>query len=1196
MKSQLLLTIVLLLISLSINAEITTDGTLGSRAHLPGPDYQIRADLGQQHGGNLFHSFQDFNLSSPESATFSGPNNVSNVISRVTGGNPSNIDGLIRSTIPNADMYFLNPNGIMFGPNAQLDVQGSFHASTADYLGLGENGRFDARNPSDSILTVAPVEAFGFLDNIVAPISKEGRGEIIEADWDANPVGLNVLKGKTLSLIGGSIEIKKGTFFKTNNAILPIRLPMLSAPEGQINLIGVASSGEVVPTEAGFFDVSSFSQLADIKISDNALIKLNSEGSGNLFIRSGQFSISDSQIDAEVLDYQEGGTIDIQANKIALTNTDINGNGSAHLYLKASDSIIIRRNDNVMVGLYLKGGDVLLEAKEVVMDHAAINANTARVKNKTGSITIHADNLLLNRGALAAATFTTSQAGHINLQVKEHLNITNNSLIATITFGSGNAGNIVIKAHDINIENSRLRTTSYGRGSSGNIAIHASGQMIIAGSTPRGEASGLISMTTARYSTLYTEQLSEQGSITIEAEQLILKDGGIILTSSLSDRRSQRGATGHISIHVNGSVELSGVNHYGETSEGFGSGIYAISDGLESQSGDNGHIILQAGHLTITEGAVIKTSTRGNAKSGDIDVQVNGTVQISGNTEKIPLNLPRNAQLVYLDQFSPMSYNQSQSGIYATSENATPSAAASGNITLKAQQLILTDKGQISTSSAGGNVAGQIIIDVEKLSLERDARITSASQATNTYVFDNLAAKNQSMVATGDVVEVVDTGNGKIGYYVNVGDRLIRPTLFMTVANMDELSALKEQYRLTHGDIVEVKEIWQDQPARFIYNVDSQSPGWFKIQEELPPVILQNLTDLDQINIGLYPKGRAPYAYANGQMIQVKDAGHGKPATFIHTAYQTKSGDRGIISHTIRVTQFHLPNQAALQSLQEQTDVLNGSVATVMDGDTGIPARFIRQNNQWFQLTGKRLRVANIPEMTDLILTQPGYIAQVADNGNGQAADFIWEGKEWLPLNNRYEVANLAQRNNLNVQTGDLVKVLEAEQGQPENFLYANGKWIKQVHGGKAGTITIQAKDIRLSEASEITTEAISAGGGGITLNVNNLVFLTDSNISTSVQEGAGSGGDLTIEEPQFVIMNNGKIIAQANEGNGGNIRLGSKQLVKSPCSQISASSKRGIDGNVQIDSPDIDMDAFMVILPGGYVEAQLKHCTTKEI
>ena len=85
-------------------AEVTLDGTLGRAGALPGPNYQIGADLGQQHGGNLFHSFQDFNLQSHESATFSGPDKVQNVISRVTGGNPSSIDGTLRSTIPNADM------------------------------------------------------------------------------------------------------------------------------------------------------------------------------------------------------------------------------------------------------------------------------------------------------------------------------------------------------------------------------------------------------------------------------------------------------------------------------------------------------------------------------------------------------------------------------------------------------------------------------------------------------------------------------------------------------------------------------------------------------------------------------------------------------------------------------------------------------------------------------------------------------------------------------------------------------------------------------------------------------------------------------------------------------------------------------------------------------------------------------------
>ena len=156
MKLPHLLTILLLIISLEVKTEVTLDGTLGQRANLLGPNYLIGADLGRQHGGNLFHSFQNFNLSRFESATFSGPNSVSNIISRVTGGNPSNIDGLISSVIPNADMYFLNPYGFMFGPNARLDVQGSFHISTADYLRLGDGGRFEARNYRSSLLTIAP--------------------------------------------------------------------------------------------------------------------------------------------------------------------------------------------------------------------------------------------------------------------------------------------------------------------------------------------------------------------------------------------------------------------------------------------------------------------------------------------------------------------------------------------------------------------------------------------------------------------------------------------------------------------------------------------------------------------------------------------------------------------------------------------------------------------------------------------------------------------------------------------------------------------------------------------------------------------------------------------------------------------------------------------------------------------------------
>ncbi len=127
-----------------LSAQVITDGTVGPATALAGPDFAIGADLGTQTGGNLFHSFQRFSIATGEIATFSGPSSANNVISRVTGGAVSDIDGTIRSTIPGADVFLINPAGLVFGPNASLDVQGSFHASSADYLGFADGTRYSA--------------------------------------------------------------------------------------------------------------------------------------------------------------------------------------------------------------------------------------------------------------------------------------------------------------------------------------------------------------------------------------------------------------------------------------------------------------------------------------------------------------------------------------------------------------------------------------------------------------------------------------------------------------------------------------------------------------------------------------------------------------------------------------------------------------------------------------------------------------------------------------------------------------------------------------------------------------------------------------------------------------------------------------------------------------------------------------------
>jgi len=182
---------------------ITIDGRFSPAQTLVGPNYTIGANLGKQVGSNLFHSFGQFSLANTpvhESATFTstgstGP--ISNVISRVTGGNQSNIDGAIVSAIPGANLYLINPIGIVFGPHATVNDSGSFHAATADYLKMSDGAKFQATNPDGSTFSAAQTAAFGFLTASPAQISINGS--------TLGPVPA------TLGLVGGPVAITGAT-------------------------------------------------------------------------------------------------------------------------------------------------------------------------------------------------------------------------------------------------------------------------------------------------------------------------------------------------------------------------------------------------------------------------------------------------------------------------------------------------------------------------------------------------------------------------------------------------------------------------------------------------------------------------------------------------------------------------------------------------------------------------------------------------------------------------------------------------------------------------------------------------------------------------------------------------------------------------------------------------------------------------
>jgi filamentous hemagglutinin family protein len=675
MKSQLLLTIILLIISLEINAEITTDGSLGSHANLPGPDYLIGADLGRQIGSNLFHSFQDFNLNSSESATFSGPSNVQNILSRVTGGNPSNIDGLIRSTIPNADFYFLNPYGIMFGENAKLDVQGSFHASTADYLRLGITGQFAVNHPEQSILTVAPPTAFGFLD---APAGIQVQGsKFAIAPW------------ADFSLIGGDL-----TF---NNA-------QLLASSGRFNLISIAAKGEVTAKESHLDiqvpDTSSFAKFGHIEMI-NSYVETSGSPASGINISAAQFLMHNSSIYAHtLLSDSDSNSKDIDI--LATEWIRIQGEPS-----EISESeYIVDTESGIFSNTFSNGNasHIFITTPQLEISKSTIDTST-RSKGNGGNIEIQSQQIRFREGAaILSNAYGAGVGGQIKIKAMERLELIDQRVFLTPeeikletsiqanTFGSGNSGSIFIEAGYLQLWGADILSQTFNEGDGNQIFVKANNIDILNGSS--------ISVSAVN------QAIGNGGNLYVNVADTLQLSGfrpgflGSHNKSNIFHKVQSSLVSVTLGSGVAGAVEISAknlvVSDYGS--------VGAATVG----SGHAGNLAITVDNLYLKNGGILSNSSGGvigenlilgTGDAGDITVTAKGDIVIEGHNPLYP------------------------SGIISN----TFFSGQGGNIRVQTNRLAMRDEGTISASSLGTGNAGNIQIKANQISLLQGSKIASAA-------------------------------------------------------------------------------------------------------------------------------------------------------------------------------------------------------------------------------------------------------------------------------------------------------------------------------------------------------------------------------------------------------------------------------------------------------------------------------------
>ncbi|MDJ0743583.1 MAG: filamentous hemagglutinin N-terminal domain-containing protein [Xenococcaceae cyanobacterium MO_167.B27] len=813
--------------SLKATAQITPDATLPNNSVvIPNADI-IQITEGTTVGNNLFHSFQEFSVLNGQTAFFDNGLTIENIFSRVTGGSVSNIEGIIRANGA-ANLFLINPNGIIFGENATLNIGGSFIGSTANSIQFSDGSFYSAVDPqAPPLLTINIPIGLQYGDD-AGNILVQGIGNNTGfADPSANdfsliknfrPSGLQVESGNTIALVGGNIALDGGN---------------LTAAEGHIELGGVREGLVKLANDNGIwtFDYQEVAGFQDIDLVNAASVEVSGNSSGTVNVRGQNIALADaSAILANTSGDGTAGSITLKgAESVMITGVSQNeipfvtyvstdtttGSTGAGADLTIDTSYLLVAGGAQVASAVFgsgEGGTLSVNAEQVELISGSPLAGPSGlfapiVPGATGvggDINIETDSLLVAGGAQAfTLSLSSGKAGDFNIKAQEiELNGTSPngspSALFSNTFADGDGGNLTIDTGDLAIANGAdIGSTVSGLGTAGNINIKAN----------TIELKGLASLedpSQISASIDNNQATGVGGDINIETNSLTLTNGTKINSSVFGS-----GNGGNITIKAQ-EIDLTGFS----TGENSPTAIFASV--VPGATGNSGNLTITTDNLRVSEGAQIAVSTGGSGSAGNLMVTASDSIELMGNaieagggssglfssavfgdgdggnialtTDKLTVKdgatisgsnfLTTNADVPPgLGEAGNIEINANSielDGIDAdtpASITAATFAGSGGNIVLNSNTLTATNGSQITAETLGNGAGGSIQITTENFNLNTGAMVSSGTVAGGDGGTISVTS-NLLDISTQGKITTNSTGTGQAGNINIESDRI----------------------------------------------------------------------------------------------------------------------------------------------------------------------------------------------------------------------------------------------------------------------------------------------------------------------------------------------------------------------------------------------------------------------------------------